>query len=301
MKHASKLSEFEWAAATPFILVHLAVFGAIWSGVTWSAVICCVALYWLRMFGVTGAYHRYFAHRTYRTSRPLQFLLAVLAQSSAQRGVLWWAAHHRDHHKYSDTDKDVHSPVKRSVFYSHVGWIYDHNGDTKYDRIRDFAKYPELMWLDRFWVVPPVALGLACFFSLGFPGLFIGFCLSTVLCWHGTFTINSLSHVFGSRRYKTTDDSRNNVWLALITMGEGWHNNHHHYMHSTRQGFFWWEIDATFYVLKALSFVGLVWDLKEPPAWALRGYESARELPIEVTPAPAPLVPPIVEPLSAPH
>ncbi|MCC6811276.1 MAG: acyl-CoA desaturase [Deltaproteobacteria bacterium] len=292
--HAQTISEFEWLAATPFILVHLAVFGALWSGVTLGSVVTCIALYWIRMFGVTGGYHRYFAHRTYKTSRFVQFLLAVVAQSSAQRGALWWAAHHRDHHKYSDTEKDVHSPVLRSVFYAHVGWVYDHNGETKLDRIRDFAKYPELMWLDKYWLLPPIALGVLCFVLGGWPGLFIGFCLSTVLCWHGTFTINSLSHVFGSRRYKTSDQSRNNIWLALITMGEGWHNNHHHYMHSTRQGFFWWEIDMTYYVLKVMSAFRLVWDLKAPPQWAVRGLQSAREMTPEPTPIPT-------DPISLPN
>jgi stearoyl-CoA desaturase (delta-9 desaturase) len=277
MQRQSDVARIEWGAMTPFIAIHLAVFGAIWSGVTWSAVICCVALYVIRMFGVTGVYHRYFSHRTYKTSRFMQFVLAFIAQTSAQRGVLWWAAHHRDHHKYSDTDKDIHSPVVRSLLYSHVGWIYDHNSETKYDRIRDFTKFKELMWLDRFWLVPPTILGVTVLATLGWSGFFIGFCLSTVLVWHGTFTINSLSHIYGSRRYKTSDESKNNIWLALITMGEGWHNNHHHYMHSTRQGFFWWEIDMTYYILRTLQALHLINGIKEPPAWAIKGLASARE------------------------
>ncbi len=271
------LRKLEWGAMTPFWLVHLGVLGALWSGVSWQAAVACAVLYVVRMFGVTGVYHRYFSHRTFKTSRPMQFLLAVLAETSLQRGVLWWAAHHRDHHKYSDLPNDVHSPREHGLFYAHMGWIYDCNSDTKLDRIKDFAKYPELCWLDRHWMVPGTLLGIGCFLLLGWSGLFIGFCLSTVLVWHGTFTINSLAHVWGKRRYATTDDSRNNFWLALITLGEGWHNNHHHYMHSTRQGFFWWEVDVTYYLLRALAAVGLVWDLKEPPAWAKEGYQNARE------------------------
>jgi stearoyl-CoA desaturase (delta-9 desaturase) len=267
----------EWAAMTPFVLMHAAVLGALWSGITWQAAVLCAVLYVVRMFAVTGVYHRYFSHRSYKTSRPMQFLLAVLAETSLQRGVLWWAAHHRDHHKYSDLPQDVHSPLQRGIAYAHVGWIYDGNSATKLDRIKDFAKYPELLWLDRHWILPATALGLLSLALFGWSGLFVGFVLSTVLLWHGTFTINSLAHVWGSRRYETTDTSRNNFWLALITLGEGWHNNHHHYMHSTRQGFFWWELDVTYYILKAMAGLGLVWDLKEPPAWAKNGLSSARE------------------------
>jgi stearoyl-CoA desaturase (delta-9 desaturase) len=227
------------------------------------------------MFAVTGGYHRYFAHRTFKTSRWFQFVLAFLAETSSQRGILWWAANHRRHHKYSDQPGDVHSPRLAGVLYSHVLWIYHRNGETDHERIRDFSKYPELRWLDRHWLVPPVALALLSWVCCGLPGLFVGFMGSTVLLWHGTFTINSLSHVFGSKRYETNDDSRNNWLLALITLGEGWHNNHHHYMHSTRQGFYWWELDVTYLILRALQRLGIVWDLREPPA---RVYAHARTL-----------------------
>jgi stearoyl-CoA desaturase (Delta-9 desaturase) len=265
---APKVQEhrYEWLATIPFILIHLAVFGAIWTGVTWQAAACCAILYVARMFGVTAGYHRYFSHRTFKTSRLGQFLLAFLAETSTQRGVLWWAAHHRTHHKYSDQPGDLHSPVLDGFWHSHVGWLYANNSETDLDRVRDLSKYPELMFLNKYWLLPPVLLGVAVFALLGWSGLFIGFCLSTVLVWHGTFLINSMAHVFGTRRYETTDDSRNSWILAIITMGEGWHNNHHHYMGSTRQGFFWWEIDMTYYIIKMLSFVGLVSDIREPPA-----------------------------------
>lgn len=260
---------FELSSLVPFAAIHLAVLGAFYSGVTSAAVVCCVILYLARMFGVTAGYHRYFSHRTFKTGRVMQFFLAFLAESSSQRGVLWWAAHHRRHHKYSDEPNDIHSPVQDGFWYSHVGWIYNHNSTTDFDRVRDLAKYPELVWLDKYWVVPPVLLGIAVTALFGLPGLFIGFCLSTVFVWHSTFFINSLAHVWGSRRYATTDDSRNNFWLALITLGEGWHNNHHYYMHCARQGFFWWEIDVTYYIIRALSAVGLVWEVREPPAKVL--------------------------------
>lgn len=247
------------------VLIHLGSLGAIWTGVHVWDVVCCVALYWIRMFGVTGGYHRYFAHRSYKTSRVMQFFLAFLAQSSAQKGALWWAAHHRRHHLTSDTPKDVHSPIRFGFLHSHIGWLFDRTAETDWRRIQDFQKYPELVFLNRFWYIPPTLLGIAVYLTLGFSGLWFGFMFSTVLLWHGTFTINSLSHMFGRRRYETPDDSRNNWLLAIITMGEGWHNNHHFYKDSARQGFRWWEYDFTFYTLKVMSWFGLVWDLRSPP------------------------------------
>lgn len=272
-KRARRLRDYQLGALVPFVAVHLLALGAFWTGAGWQVWTVCAVLFFARMFGVTGAYHRYFSHRTYKTSRPMQFLLAFLAQTSSQRGALWWAAHHRDHHKYSDTERDVHSPKQFGFWHAHVGWIYDHNDQTDYRRVKDLARYPELVILDKLWWLPPTLLGFGVWAIWGWSGLFVGFMLSTVLLWHGTFTINSLSHVWGKRRYETGDTSRNNWVLALVTMGEGWHNNHHHFMGSTRQGFFWWEVDFTYYILKAMSWVGLVWDLKEPPA---RVYESPK-------------------------
>ncbi|MGD8321396.1 MAG: fatty acid desaturase [Gemmatimonadota bacterium] len=261
-----------YPAAIPFALVHVAAFGALWTGFPAYAVWMAVILYFVRMFAVTGAYHRYFSHRSYKTSRVGQFILAFLAQTSAQRGALWWAAIHRHHHLHSDTPEDIHSPRHQGFWYAHVGWIFNHNNwKPDYGTIRDLARYPELRWLDRFYLVPAVALGVACFVFGGWPGLFVGFFLSTVVLYHGTFAINSMAHEVGNQRYLTGDDSRNHWFLALVTLGEGWHNNHHHYQSSTRQGFRWWEIDITYYLLKMMSWVRLVWDLREPPEAIVRG------------------------------
>jgi len=260
-----------YPSAVPFLLAHLVGVAAIWTGVTWEAVIICVALYWLRIFAIGAGYHRYFAHRSYSTSRAFQFVLAVLSQSTAQKSVLWWAAKHRHHHLHSDTPEDVHSPRHKGFFYSHLGWIFDRKHDaTDLIKIDDFARYPELMWLHRFELVPAVGLGFICFLIAGWSGLVVGFFWSTVLVYHATFCINSLAHVRGRTRYVTGDDSRNNWLLAVFTMGEGWHNNHHAYQSSVRQGFKWWEIDGTYYILKALSWTGLIWDLKTPPEQVLR-------------------------------
>ncbi|RMH40175.1 MAG: acyl-CoA desaturase [Deltaproteobacteria bacterium] len=232
-------------------------------------------MYALRMFFVTAAYHRYFSHRAFKTSRWFQAVLAFMAETSSQKGILWWAAHHRDHHKYSDTPRDIHSPRQSGIWYAHVGWVLsDRTREYDRGRVPDLVRYPELVWLDRYWAVPVVAFAAAMFALGGWHGLVWGYGVSTVLLWHGTFTINSLSHVIGRRRYDTSDDSRNNAALALITLGEGWHNNHHHYQSSANQGFFWWEVDVTYYILRALAAAGIVWDLRKPPQRVLMGGRS---------------------------
>jgi len=260
-----------YPSSIPFVLVHLVCVAAIWTGVTWQAVTICIALYWLRIFAVGAGYHRYFSHRAFSTSRTFQFILALLSQSTAQKSVLWWAAKHRHHHLHSDTERDVHSPRHRGFWYSHVGWIFvRRHAKTDLVKVDDFARYPELMWLHRYELVPAIALGVLCWLIAGWSGLVVGFFWSTVLVYHATFCINSLAHVHGRRRYVTGDDSRNNWFLAVFTMGEGWHNNHHACQSSARQGFRWWEFDPTFYILKGLSWLRVVWDLKRPPEAVVR-------------------------------
>ncbi len=278
----------------PFFLVHiLAVAGVVWLGWSWKGFALAIALYYVRMFGVTGGYHRYFSHRTYKTSRWFQFVLALLATSSSQKGVIWWAAHHRVHHRKSDLTGDVHSAQIDGFWWSHVGWILSNKYEaTDEHGVKDLMKYPELRWLDKWFLVPPIALGFGMWLVGGWWAL-TWFFVSTSLLWHGTFTINSLTHMIGKRRYKTTDNSRNHWLLALITMGEGWHNNHHFYMKSTRQGFFWWEIDPTYYVLRALQAVGIVWDIQEVPQHVREG--SLKPKPV-AAPTPAPIELPELEP-----
>lgn len=260
-----------YPSAIPFVLVHLACIGAIWSGITWEALTICVALYWLRIFAIGAGYHRYFSHRAYSTSRVFQLVLAVAAQTTAQKSVLWWAAMHRHHHLHSDTEDDAHSPRHKGFLYSHIGWVFARKNDSAdLGKVADLASFPELRFLHRFELLPALALAALCFLAAGWSGLVVGFLWSTVLVYHATFCINSLAHVSGSARYVTGDDSRNNWLLALFTMGEGWHNNHHAFQSSVRQGFRWWEIDLTYYLLRLLSWVGVVWDLKTPPERVLR-------------------------------
>ena len=267
------VEKVDWIASIPFLAVHLVCLAALWTGVSWQSVAVCIALYFSRMVLLTMGYHRYFSHRSFKTNRFFQFLLAFGAQSSAQKGALWWAAHHRHHHRSSDQLDDVHSPAQKGFWWSHVGWILcPKYNETRYDQIRDFAKFPELVWLDKYHLVPPILLGVAVWALGGWEMLVVGFFWSTVLLWHGTFTINSLSHVFGARRYKTTDTSRNNWLLAIVTCGEGWHNNHHYHQNTANQGWFWWEWDLSYYTLVVLSWFGIVKDLRKPSEQARYAY-----------------------------
>lgn len=252
-----------------FLAVHLgALVGAIVTGWSWRWALCAIAAYFVRMIGVTAGYHRYFAHRSFRTSRAFQFVLALVTQSAAQSGVLWWAGHHRWHHKHSDTPLDVHSVKQRGFWYAHVGWILSGSwNETEDHLVPDLMKFPELRWLNRPLpqLLPVAALGLAFLLLGGLPGFVWGFLVSTVMVWHGSFAVNSFAHLVGKRRYATRDDSRNSLILAILTTGEGWHNNHHYFPGSASQGFFWWEIDITYYVLRGLAMLGLVWDVRRVP------------------------------------
>ncbi len=262
-----------WPASLPFIAMHFTLLLPLVTGVEWKWVLLALASYYVRMFGVTAGYHRYFSHRAFKTNRVFQFLLAWLAQSSLQKGVLWWAAHHRHHHRESDQEGDIHSPVQSGFWWSHVGWLLSKKYDaTRFDSIRDFARFPELRFLNRFWALPFFALVAVLFAVGGFTAVVWGALIPTVFLWHGTFTINSLSHVFGSRRYLTTDLSRNNALLALITCGEGWHNNHHYHQNTANQGWFWWEIDLSYYALRVLAVFRIVKDLRLPDAATRNAY-----------------------------
>ena len=268
---------FRWGSI-PFWAVHVgALVGLLVVGFSWWGLALALGLYFGRMFFLTAGYHRYFSHRSFKTSRFFQFVLALGGQTCAQMGPLWWAANHRHHHKHSDEPGDLHSVRQDGFWWSHLGWHMagGHTG-TDLAKIADFARYPELRWLNKRSVglLPAIALGVICGLFGGLPGV-VWFLVSTVLLWHGTFTINSLAHMIGRRRFATTDDSRNSAVLALITCGEGWHNNHHHYQSSVRQGFRWWELDPTYYILRGLAALGIVWGLREPPP-AMLGRKAAQ-------------------------
>jgi stearoyl-CoA desaturase (delta-9 desaturase) len=256
--------------SVPFFVVHALCLAAVFTGITRTALILFVGLFIGRAIFVTAGYHRYFSHKAYTLNRFWQFVWAFMAESTGQKGVLWWATNHRQHHRFSDTERDPHSP-RKGFWWSHVGWILcDKYKAPDYVTIKDFARYPELRWIDRRDWIAPWLCGLLSFLVGGWSGLVVGFFWSTVLLWHTTFLVNSASHVFGRPRYATGDTSRNSFLIALVTGGEGWHNNHHHYQASARQGFFWWEIDPTWYFLKLCCWLGIVRDLKVPPAHVRR-------------------------------
>ncbi len=278
--------------ALPILAIHALALGVIWTGWSWAAVGVAIALYLLRMFIITAFYHRYFSHRTFRTHRAVQFVAALIGTSCAQRGPLWWAAHHREHHRHSDQEPDLHSPTWRGLLWSHTAWFLTQKGrSTNWKAIPDWAKYPELVWLERFHLLGPVGLvGLLALLGWGcahwLPSLSTGpvqmivwgFGVSTTALYHVTFTVNSLAHRVGSRRFATSDDSRNNWFLAILTLGEGWHNNHHFHPGTVRQGFYWWEYDPAYWALRAMSWLGLVWDLRPVPAFVYEAADRHRDL-----------------------
>ena len=281
--YAGTEERVDWIGNLPFLAVNLGTLSVLWTG--WSPIALLVAFTTLalRMFGLTAGYHRYFSHRSFGTSRAFQFVLAFLGCAAAQMGPLWWAAHHRHHHRHSDTHEDVHPPGVKGFFWAHMGWVMSPSNEaTRLDLVPDLTAYPELRWINRHHYVPPatlivVLLALGAALQAWAPGLGTGpgqlvawgFFASTTVLYHVTFAVNSFGHTFGRRRYETGDDSRNNWLVALLTAGEGWHNNHHRYPGSARQGFYWWEVDATHYALTALSWLGVVWDLRQPSAAVL--------------------------------
>jgi stearoyl-CoA desaturase (Delta-9 desaturase) len=291
----------DWVRAVPFIMVHLACLAVFFVGWSWLAIVIAVGLYALRVFTLTGFYHRYFSHRTFKTFRFVQFIFAIIGCSAVQRGPLWWAAHHRHHHVHSDDPEDLHSPKQHGILFSHTGWFLTPRAlYTNYKLIPDFAKYPELRFLDRWDLLVPVVMGFLLFGFGWLVGELVpesnvtgsqllvwGLFISTVAVYHVTYLVNSATHLIGTRRYETKDDSRNSLIVALLTFGEGWHNNHHHYPNSTRQGFYWWEIDITYYGLQFMNMLGLVWDLKAVPKRILEPKKKLEP----VTAQPATVVP----------
>ena len=260
----------EWLRVAPFLAMHAACLGVFVVGWHPGAAAAGAVLYVVRMFAITGFYHRYFSHRTFRTSRAAQFVFALVGASATQRGPLWWAAHHRKHHRHADTEQDVHSPRRHGFWWSHMGWFTSaENFATDLREVRDLARYPELRWLDRYDVAVPAALAAALLAIGGWPWLVWAFFVGTVVLFHCTCLINSLAHRVGTRRYATGDDSRNNLALALITFGEGWHNNHHRYPAAVRQGFFRGEIDLTYYGLRVLERLRIIRGLRPVPAAVL--------------------------------
>jgi stearoyl-CoA desaturase (delta-9 desaturase) len=286
----------DWSRAIPYIGIHLVPLGVIWVGWSWPAVVMAFVLYVVRVFALTGFYHRYFSHRSFKVGRITQFVFGWIGCTAVQKGPLWWAAHHRHHHAHSDDEQDIHSPRHKGFWFAQVGWFLTPRATpTNYRMVSDFAKFPEIRWLDKYDLVPPAiliamvyVLGLVFAHQwpeLGCTGLqmVVWFFVSTVFCYHVTYLVNTATHLIGTRRYKTKDDSKNSLIIALLTFGEGWHNNHHYYPNSTRQGFFWWEIDFSYYCILLLKAFGLAWDIRGVPHRIQ--YPQPKQVPMEVKPA----------------
>ena len=260
-----------------FWLIQASALGAFFVPFEWSYLGLWGASHFLRAIGLTLAFHRYFAHRSFQMNRVARFVWALIGTAAMQKGPLWWAGHHVNHHRFADRDGDPHSPAVSGIFYAHVGWFLN---DAKNDKleptnpvIRDFSKAPEIAWLERYFSLPPLMLAIGLYLAGGMPWVVWGFCVPTVTLSHSTFAINTVNHMFGSRRFETPDDSRNNVITAFFAAGEGWHNNHHRYQRAARNGFYWWEFDPTWYVIRAMAAVGLAWDVQRVPE---RVYAEAR-------------------------
>lgn len=263
----------------PLVFMHASCLGVFFVQGGWTAWGIFGLMYVLHVFALTAGYHRYFSHKTFKTTRTFQFILALLGTTAAQRDPLWWASHHRMHHQNADTPDDPHSPSLYGFWWSHMGWVMNREqAETDFSRIRDFAKYPELRWLNRHpylpaFILAAVLLAAGTLMNQARPAwgvsgpqfLFYGFFLSTVAVYHVTFCINSVAHMFGKKRFQIDDESRNNWVLGLLAMGEGWHNNHHRYAVCARQGFRWWEIDLSYMALRVLQWFHIVWDIREPP------------------------------------
>jgi stearoyl-CoA desaturase (delta-9 desaturase) len=247
---------------------------------SWELAALWAASHFLRAVGLTLAFHRYYAHRAFQMNRIARFVWTFIGIAAMQKGPLWWAGHHVNHHRFADRDGDPHSPMISGVYYAHIGWFLN---DARHDRlepsnpvVRDFSKVPEIAWLDRYFAVPPLMLAAAMYLAGGMPWLIWGFCLPTMTLAHATFAINTVNHMFGTRRFDTIDESRNNALTAFFAVGEGWHNNHHRYQRAARNGFYWWEFDPTWYVIRIMAAVGLAWDVHRVPERIYREAQAAK-------------------------
>ena len=264
-------------ALVPLVGVHLALVGLFFVPVTWTAVILFIVVTRISGTGITVGFHRYLAHHAFKTSRWFQFALTAAGCVAMQKGPLWWCVFHREHHKHSDEPGDVHSPVLDGFWYAHFGWLVTQDlSQPNHDNVRDLARFPELVWLDRLWMVPGILVATACYLIDGRSGLLWGFCLGTAVVFQVTFLVNSAGHLWGSQRFDTGDGSRNNFVIGVLAMGEGWHNNHHRAPTSARHGFAKYEVDLAYLIIKTFRALGLVWGVRQPPEAAMDAARGAR-------------------------
>ena len=250
-----------WLVTIILALVHTGAVAALFL-FNWRAFASAVLLVWIATgFGISLGYHRLHTHRSYKVPRLLEYFFAVCGTVTLEGGPIFWVAVHRIHHQKSDQPGDPHSP-REGAWWSHMGWILF--GEAKHNNTRLMAKYaPDLakdrfyVWLNDYHWIPPVIVGLMLLVVGGLPMFLWGGCLRTVVGLHATWAVNSVTHLWGSRRFATRDDSRNNWWVALFTFGEGWHNNHHAHPSSARHGLAWYELDISWITIKFLKHLGV--------------------------------------------
>ena len=271
-------TNISYSNATRIILFHLSVVLVFISGYSFTALITFLVLFLVRLFVITGFFHRYYSHRSYQTSRWFQFLLTFIGTSAGQQGPLSWATSHITHHQHADAEDDPHSPVLNSGFYAHIGWLLQKDALSTNDKIvKPFTKYPEIVFLDRYHYIGTTSLIISLallgmllsehYPELGTSALQLvswGFILSTLLILHGACLVNSVGHLYGYRRFKTKDNSHNVWWLFPLTLGDNWHNNHHHAPKSASFSYAWWEVDIIYLCILILEKLGLVWNVKKP-------------------------------------
>ncbi len=248
------------------MLFHVGAVAALWF-TSWTNVIVALALHWLAVgLGISLGYHRLHTHRGYKTSRAFEYFLAICGTLTLEGGPIFWVATHRVHHQHSDHDGDPHTPHDGG-FWAHVGWILF--GHTRHNNTVLMSKYapdlgadPFYRWLNSYHYVPLILLGIVLLAVGGWGMVLWGIALRVTVGLHATWLVNSATHMWGSRRFPTRDDSKNSWWVALLTFGEGWHNNHHAHPVSARHGLAWYEFDVSWITLKALRALGVVRELK---------------------------------------
>jgi stearoyl-CoA desaturase (delta-9 desaturase) len=258
---AAKDERLNWTTTIVMILFHLGAVAALFV-FSWKAFAVAVFLYWMTVgLGISLGYHRLHTHRSYKTPKLLEYFFAVCGASTLEGGPIFWVATHRIHHQKSDHEGDPHSP-RDGAWWSHVGWIL--LGEAKHNNTRllskyapDLAKDPFYVWLNNYHWVPVLVLAVILYATGGIPFVLWGICMRIVVGLHATWLVNSATHMWGSRRFDTHDDSKNNWWVALLTFGEGWHNNHHAHPTSARHGLAWYEVDISWISLKVMKFLGI--------------------------------------------
>ena len=257
----SNRKKMNWVTSIALILLHIGAITALFM-FTWRALAVTIFLYWMTIcLGISMGYHRLHTHRSYQVPRVLEYFFAVCGALTLEGGPIFWVATHRIHHQKSDQPGDPHSP-REGAWWSHVGWILF--GETNHNNTRVMGKYaPDLMkhpfyvWLNNYHWVPLAVLGAVLLAVGGLPVFLWGICVRVVFGLHSTWLVNSATHLWGSRRFNTRDDSRNSWWVALLTFGEGWHNNHHAHPTSARHGLAWYEFDISWIQIRILKFLGI--------------------------------------------